>query len=78
MEYVTCGDDNGEQVENLHFYILKGEVMGLISATSKGLGTLIGLVYQNTPIEVGRVWFEGQMVNHYAYGDGSVNKVYII
>ncbi len=78
MEYVTCGDGNGEQVEKLHFYILKGEVMGLISASSKGLGTLIGLVYQNTPIEFGRVWFEGQMVNHYAYGDGSVNKVYII
>lgn len=78
MEYVTCRDDNGEQMENLHFYVLKGEIMGLISATSKGLGTLIRVIYQNTPIEFGRIWFEGRLVNNYAYGDGSVNKVYII
>lgn len=72
-------EENGEiYLNNLSFYILQGEIMGLLVADIKGSRQLIDLICTNGPIRFGRVYFEGRLVNQYAHSDLSENRIYVI
>ncbi|MEY8351994.1 ATP-binding cassette domain-containing protein [Lachnospiraceae bacterium 54-53] len=72
-------DENGERyLDNLNFYILQGEIMGLIVSNAKGCTQLINLICHNIPISFGGVYFEENRVNHYSCSDLSDNRVYVI
>lgn len=78
MENITL-EENGEiYLDNLNFYILRGEIMGLLVADQKGSRQLIDLICTNGPIQFGLVYFEGKLVNQYAHSDLSENRVYVI
>lgn len=78
MENITL-EENGEiYLNNLNFYILRGEIMGLLVADQKGSRQLIDLICTNGPIQFGRVYFEGKLVNQYAHSDLSENRIYVI
>lgn len=78
MENITL-EENGEiYLGNLNFYILRGEIMGLLVADQKGSRQLIDLICTNGPIQFGRVYFEGKLVNQYAHSDLSENRIYVI
>lgn len=78
MENITL-EENGEiYLDNLNFYILRGEIMGLLVADQKGSRQLIDLICTNGPIQFGRVYFEGKLVNQYAHSDLSENRIYVI
>lgn len=72
-------EENGERyLDNLNFYILQGEIMGLIISDAKGCTQLRDLICHNIPISFGGVYYEGKRVNHYSYSDLSDNRVYVI
>lgn len=72
-------EENGERyLDNLNFYILQGEIMGLIISDAKGCTQLIDLICHNTPISFGGVYYEEKRVNHYSYSDLTDNRVYVI
>lgn len=78
MENITLEENGEAYLNNLSFYILQGEIMGLIVADLKGSRQLVDLICTNRPIQFGRVYFEGELVNRYAYSDLSENRVYVI
>lgn len=78
LNHVTL-EENGECcLDNLNFYILEGEVMGLIASGARGLPQLIRLICHNLPISFGSVYYDGNRVNHYSYSDVTGNRVYVI
>lgn len=78
MENITLEENGEAYLDNLSFYVLQGEIMGLIVADLKGSRQLIDLICTNSPIRFGRVYFEGELVNQYAHSDMSENRVYVI
>lgn len=78
MENITLEENGETYLNNLSFYVLQGEIMGLIVADLKGSRQLIDLICTNRPIQFGRVYFEGELVNQYAYSNLSENRVYVI
>ncbi len=78
MENITLEENGEAYLDNLNFYVLQGEIMGLIVADIKGSSQLIELICTNRPIRFGRVYFEGKLVNQYAHSDLSENRVYVI
>ncbi len=78
LNHVTL-EENGERyLDNLDFYILQGEIMGLIISDAKGCSQLIRLICHNIPISFGGVYYEGDRVNHYSHADYTDNRVYVI
>ncbi len=78
LNHVTL-EENGERyLDNLDFYILQGEIMGLIISDAKGCSQLICLICHNIPISFGGVYYEGDRVNHYSHADYTDNRVYVI
>jgi len=78
LNHVTL-EKNGECcLDNLDFYILQGEIMGLIASDAKGLSQLVRLICHNIPISFGEVYYEGNRVNHYSCPDFTDNRVYVI
>lgn len=70
---------NGEiYLDNLNFYMLKGEIMGLIASRGKGRDEFIGLLQKNSVVDYGRIFINGKQVNSYLHSSGDWNKVYVI
>jgi ribose transport system ATP-binding protein len=65
-------------LDNIHFYIFKGEILGLIPLDNHGKEELIELILQNVPIDFGRVYFDGKLVNYYEHSSMAKNPVYVI
>lgn len=78
MENITYKENREILLDNLNFHVFSGEIMGLLATDGKGRDELISLVCQNLPVQFGRVWFDGKLVNNYVHSDGSFNKVYVI
>lgn len=78
MENITYKENREVMIDNLNLYIFSGEIMGLLATDAKGRDELIALICQNLPIQFGRVWFDGRLVNNYVHSDGSFNRVYVI
>uniref|UniRef100_UPI0006D245E9 ATP-binding cassette domain-containing protein n=1 Tax=Clostridium sp. NkU-1 TaxID=1095009 RepID=UPI0006D245E9 len=78
LNHVTL-EENGERyLDNMDFYILQGEIMGLIVSDAKGCSQLIRLICHNIPISFGGVYYEEKRVNHYSHPDFTENRVYVI
>lgn len=78
MENITLEDYGKRYLDNLNFYVLQGEIMGLIVADLKGSSQLIDLICTNRPIQFGQVYVNGELVNRYSHSSLSENKVYVI
>ncbi len=78
MDHVSLIQNGETLLDNLNFQMFAGEIMGLLTGRNKGYDQLISLVRQNLPISFGTVWYDGRVVNSYAYSDGSANKVCVI
>lgn len=73
---MTAGGD--KYLDNMNFYMLRGEIMGFIASRGKGRDEFIELLMKNTPIEYGRIFIGGKQVNSYLHSPGDQNKVYLI
>lgn len=70
---------NGEMyLDNMNFYMLKGEIMGVLVPRGKGRDEFIDLLWKNMPIEYGRIYIAGKQVNSYLHSSVEQNKVYLI
>lgn len=78
MEHVTKKVDGVLRLDNLHFHVLKGEIMGMIPLNYHGKKELIRLLTTNSPIDMGRVYIGGSLVNYYEHSDMGMNQVEII
>lgn len=78
IENVVRAVDGITYLDNVHFYIFKGEILGLIPLDNHGKEELIELIVQNVPIDFGSVYFAGQLVNSYEHSSMARNPVYVI
>lgn len=78
MENITYKENQEILIDNLSFHVFSGEIMGFLATDAEGRDELISLICQNLPVQFGRVWFEGKLVNNYIHSDNSYNKVYVI
>ncbi|SFN78995.1 ATP-binding cassette domain-containing protein [Proteiniclasticum ruminis] len=78
MEHVTKKVDGVLRLDNLHFHVLRGEIMGMIPLNYHGKKELIRLLTTNNPIDMGRIYIGGQLVNYYEHSDMGMNQVEII
>lgn len=75
---VTKKVDGAVYLDNFSFYMNSGETVGFLSTNDRGERELLKLLSRNSPIDLGRVYFEGKLVNSYLNSDYSGNKVYVI
>ncbi|WP_312652222.1 ATP-binding cassette domain-containing protein [Proteiniclasticum sp.] len=78
VEHVTKKVDGILRLDNIHFNIYKGEVLGLIPLNSHGIKELMSLLTQNSPLDMGRIYLDGELVNYYEHSNLAINKVEII
>ena len=78
VENVTKSIDGVKRLNNINFNIFKGEILGLIPLNSHGKNELISLLTQNLPMDIGRIYIEGELVNYYEHSNMGINKVEII
>lgn len=78
MEHVSQESGGELLLDNLNFTIFTGEIKGMIFQNRKGRDQLIDLLCYNHPISLGRVWYDGKIVNSYSFSDNSANKVCMI
>ena len=70
---------DGEQLlDDLEFQMFAGEIVGLVARNRKGQKEMVDLICRNDPISLGSVWYDGNVVNSYAYSSGESNKVALI
>ena len=65
FENVTCKKDGAVYLDNFSFYMTAGEIVGLLSVNDRGIKELIELTAKNHPIDAGRVYMGGKLVNSY-------------
>ena len=78
FQNVTLSAQGDRYLDNMNFYMLKGETMGVIASRGKGRDEFIELLCKNTPIEYGRIFIGGKQVNSYLHSPGDENRVYCI
>lgn len=78
LENVSQQLDGEYYLKDINFYILEGEVMGVITSEVKGKQELIEILEKNIPITYGKVYLNNRMVNSYAHSSLQDNKVYEI
>ena len=55
-----------------------GEIVGLLSVNDRGIKELIELTAKNHPIDAGRVYMGGKLVNSYLNQEETSNRIYQI
>lgn len=78
VEHVTKKVDGILRLDNIHFNIYKGEILGMIPLNSHGIKELMSLLTQNSPLDMGRIYLDGELVNYYEHSNLAINKVEII
>lgn len=78
FENVTCKKDGAVYLENFSFYMTAGEIVGLLSVNDRGIKELIELMAKNHPIDAGRVYMGGKLVNSYLNQEETSNRIYQI
>lgn len=78
FQNVTLTSGGEKYLDNMNFYMLKGEIMGFVASRGKGRGEFIDLIQKNSPIGQGRIFFDGKQVNSYLHSPGDRNRVYAI
>lgn len=70
--------DGAVYLDNFSFYMCQGETVGFVSTNDRGEKELLKLLSRNLPIDSGRIYFQGKLVNSYLNSDSSRNKIYIV
>lgn len=78
MENVTRQLEGVTFLNNINFHIYQDEIMGMLTLNSQGEQQLVSLISQNLPIQYGRIYFDGFLVNSYAHSDMTRNRVSLI
>ena len=78
FENVTCKKDGAVYLDNFSFYMTAGEIVGLLSVNDRGIKELIELTAKNHPIDAGRVYMGGKLVNSYLNQEETSNRIYQI
>lgn len=78
FQNVTMSVSGDRYLDNMNFYMLKGEIMGFIASRGKGRDEFIELLCKNLPIEYGRIYMGGRQVNSFLHSPGDENRVYCI
>lgn len=78
FENVTRKMEGQTLLRNLHFYLLKGEVMAMLVLQDRGKSELLRIILQNLPLAYGKVYYDGKVVNSYANSDLTMNRVSVI
>jgi len=78
VEHVTKKVDGILRLDNIHFNLYKGEILGMIPLNSHGIKELMSLLTQNSPLDMGRIYLNGELVNYYEHSNLGINKVEII
>jgi len=78
FENVTRTENGAVSLDNFHFYMCEGEITGFLSINERGEGALLELLARNLPIDSGRVFFQGKLVNSYLGSDMTPNRICII
>ena len=78
FENVTCKKDGAVYLDNFSFYMTAGEIVGLLSVNDRGIKELIELMAKNHPIDAGRVYMGGKLVNSYLNQEETSNRIYQI
>lgn len=63
-----------KMLDRLCLNIFKGEIMGLVCLNSHGQDALIRLIYQNTPIHYGYIYFNEKLVNSCVESTNTLNQ----
>lgn len=78
FENVTCKKDGAVYLDNFSFYMTTGEIVGMLSVNDRGIKELIELTEKNHPIDAGRVYVDGKLVNSYLNQEETSNRIYQI
>ncbi len=78
MERLTYVDHGARLLDNLHFQMFAGEIMGLVPLDSGGLEAFLQVLCENRPLLYGHVFLDEKMVNSYSGDYESDNNVQII
>ena len=78
FENVTCKKDGAVYLDNFSFYMTAGEIVGMLSVNDRGIQELIELTAKNHPIDAGRVYMGGKLVNSYLNQEETSNRIYQI
>jgi len=78
LEKVTTKKDDVTLLNHFSLHLYEGETTGLVCLNTDGRDSLLALIQQNLPIHYGRIYFNGELVNHYQHSPLTKNKVAII
>ena len=78
ISHVDLERDGELLLDDLEFQMFAGEIVGLVARNRKGQKEMVDLICRNDPISLGSVWYDGNVVNSYAYSSGASNKVALI
>ncbi|ALS25599.1 L-arabinose transporter ATP-binding protein [Paenibacillus sp. 32O-W] len=78
FERVTTKKDDVTLLNNFSLHLFQGEITGLVCLNTFGRDSLLALIRQNLPIHYGRIYFNGELVNHYQHSTLTLNKVAVI
>lgn len=78
ISHVDLERDGEQLLDDLEFQMFAGEIVGLVARNRKGQKEMVDLICRNDPISLGSVWYDGNVVNSYAYSSGESNKVALI
>ena len=78
ISHVDLERDGELLLDDLEFQMFAGEIVGLVARNRKGQKEMVDLICRNDPISLGSVWYDGNVVNSYAYSSGESNKVALI
>lgn len=78
FERVTTKNDDVTLLNQFSLHLFQGAITGLVCQNTFGRDSLLALIRQNLPIHYGRIYFNGELVNHYQHSTLTMNKVAVI
>ena len=78
MEHVTYTEDGQLLLEQFHMRIFRGEIMGIVCDDNRGKGALTKILQLNPPLQHGRIYFHGKLVNAGGYRLDKPNRIAVI
>lgn len=78
LEQVTVRKDGVTLLNHCNLHLFQGEITGLVCLNTVGRESLLELIRRNLPIHYGRIYYNGELINHYQHSPLTMNKVAII
>jgi len=65
-------------LKNFNMHIMEREIVGIIGINGNGKELLLDIIFENTSIKYGRVYFKEELINSYFKNKKGINDVYIL